>query len=135
MLRLACWRLRRDIVLYSDGLLGAADADRVERHVARCPACYDRLLEAMAESLVLRDLLAVAGPSLVGARAEDRRALGPSRPPKAGPHRPAVLVLAAALLLALALHLCQRPDCPRTPKAACCCSSQCACPARHHRRH
>jgi len=96
-----CARLREDLPLHGLDVLEAAEAERVERHLRRCPACR-------AEAARLRDLgalLPVAlepcepSPEVLIALLRRVRAAGAPR----GRHAAArwISALAAALLLAL----------------------------------
>jgi hypothetical protein len=43
MYSITCWRLRRSITRYVDGELTAAEAAPVQRHLARCDVCRQRV--------------------------------------------------------------------------------------------
>jgi anti-sigma factor RsiW len=55
-----CWSIRSALGAYEDGGLGPRRAQRVARHLHRCPACQRELLERQRVTLLLRSL---PGPS------------------------------------------------------------------------
>ncbi|MCP9488226.1 MAG: zf-HC2 domain-containing protein, partial [Gaiellaceae bacterium MAG52_C11] len=53
-----CAEIRTELGAYALGALGAADAARVERHLAGCPVCRDELDQLAFASELLRTPLA-----------------------------------------------------------------------------
>lgn len=107
---MSCNEIRVDLPAYINDELAAPARDRVQEHVAACPACSERLASERALTRALQEQFSVPAPSPDFYSRVLSSARGGTSPKSGWSHGALGGAIAAALVLGLGLGLLFQPD-------------------------